>query len=61
MTDLSFAAGAATLDVDLANDIIQLAVASGEYQPFQQVLTEYKAVSALPKPLLRTAARCLFL
>ena len=46
------------IDVDLANDIIQLAVASGEYQPFQQVLTEYKAVSALPKPLLKITARC---
>lgn len=58
MTDFSFAAGAASIDVDLANDIIQLAVASGEYQPFQQVLTEYKAVSALPKPLLKITARC---
>ena len=39
---------AALLDVDLANNIVQLAVASGEWGPFQQVLGEYKMVTALP-------------
>ena len=39
------AAGATSLDVDLANDIVQLAVASGDLGPFQQVLGEYKMVS----------------
>ncbi|CAL5229420.1 g12742 [Coccomyxa viridis] len=46
------AANAATsLDVDLANDIVTLAVASGEAGPFQQVLGEYKMAPDATKPV----------
>ncbi len=38
--------------MDLANDIVTLAAASGEAGPFQQVLGEYKMVRNLPKALL---------
>lgn len=50
-SDQKFAAAETLLDVDLANDIVTLAVASGEAGPFQQVLREYKMVSNLPEAL----------
>ena len=53
------AAGAASLDVDLANDIVQLAVASGDPGPFQQVLGEYKMVGCAgqcPAPSITTCS-----
>ena len=45
-------AAATSLDVDLANDIVTLAVASGEAGPFQQVLGEYKMVSNPPEAFI---------
>ena len=41
-------AGGPNLDPDLANNIVQLAIASGQESAFRQVLEEYRQVGTEP-------------